>query len=382
MAKIPTPNPEDLTWREIHRLELITPAMGGTTTFDGNDDPTAGHMNAQAIQFLDRTEMLRHRNPASERNAILSARLDGSGNVDFIDYGGAVDEVDVFADANDPLILTFASGFGKIGAVDYIACVEDSTTLDVSALADGVYPIMATFDRSDGSVLVHIAAYAYASGFLVSVTAPSIVGPLNAPGRYWWNPRTYKAYRTEGSPGSVAWVQTWAVNLGVVEVTGGTVDSFTAHDLGTTQDPKVEVPAGAVTAYAGNGTPAGWFVCDGSAISRTGFPKLFTAIGTTWGVGDGSTTFNIPDLRGEFIRGFDAGRGIDTGRAYASLQADSFEDHTHTVPVLNSGTAAAGDYIASAATTNDTVTSSVASTGAGTETRPRNVAMYYVIKSN
>jgi len=58
------------------------------------------------------------------------------------------------------------------------------------------------------------------------------------------------------------------------------------------------VPVGAILDYAGGGAPAGWYLCDGSPLSRAAFPVLFQAIGVTWGAGDGSTTFNIPDLRG------------------------------------------------------------------------------------
>lgn len=81
---------------------------------------------------------------------------------------------------------------------------------------------------------------------------------------------------------------------------------------------------GLITAYAGETTlPHDWLVCDGSAISRTTYPDLFVVIGTTYGVGDGSTTFNIPDLRGTFIRGWDNGRGVDAGRVFGSEQDDT-----------------------------------------------------------
>jgi microcystin-dependent protein len=62
-------------------------------------------------------------------------------------------------------------------------------------------------------------------------------------------------------------------------------------------------PSGIIQAYGGTSVPTGWVDCDGSAISRTVYDALFSAIGTTWGVGDGSTTFNVPDLRGAFLRG-------------------------------------------------------------------------------
>jgi microcystin-dependent protein len=66
--------------------------------------------------------------------------------------------------------------------------------------------------------------------------------------------------------------------------------------------------------------PAGWLKANGVAISRTTYAALFGALGTLYGAGDGSTTFNLPDLRGEFIRGFDDGRGVDPARSLGTKQ--------------------------------------------------------------
>lgn len=63
------------------------------------------------------------------------------------------------------------------------------------------------------------------------------------------------------------------------------------------------IPAGIIQMFAGNTIPAGWLLCDGSAVSRTDYAKLFSAIGTTWGAGDGSTTFNLPNTIGRFAEG-------------------------------------------------------------------------------
>ena len=82
----------------------------------------------------------------------------------------------------------------------------------------------------------------------------------------------------------------------------------------------ISSPAGSVMSFASSTPPSGWVECDGSALSRTTYVALFTAIGTTYGTGDGSTTFNLPDLRGEFLRGWDNGRGVDSGRALGSWQ--------------------------------------------------------------
>ena len=87
--------------------------------------------------------------------------------------------------------------------------------------------------------------------------------------------------------------------------------------------------AGEVCYFAMSTAPDGFLKANGAAISRTAFSALFDAIGTTFGVGDGSTTFNLPDLRGEFIRGLDDGRGVDSGRSFGSGQLDAFQSHIH-----------------------------------------------------
>lgn len=77
-------------------------------------------------------------------------------------------------------------------------------------------------------------------------------------------------------------------------------------------DSQTLLPPGVIMAYVATGPPAGWIVCDGSAVSRSTFANLFAVIGTTYGPGDGSTTFNVPDLRGRFMAGYDPGNS--TGR--------------------------------------------------------------------
>jgi phage-related tail fiber protein len=77
----------------------------------------------------------------------------------------------------------------------------------------------------------------------------------------------------------------------------------------------IPIPSGSLQAFAGSTAPAGWLLCDGSAVSRTIYGALFSAISTAWGYGDNSTTFNLPDLRGRFLRGRDAGIARDPDRA-------------------------------------------------------------------
>ena len=89
---------------------------------------------------------------------------------------------------------------------------------------------------------------------------------------------------------------------------------------------RLALPSGAVLYFAGQTVPAGWLKANGAAVSRTLYTALFAAIGTTYGAGDGSTTFNLPDLRGEFVRGWDDGRGADAGRALGSAQSDAIRN--------------------------------------------------------
>lgn len=94
------------------------------------------------------------------------------------------------------------------------------------------------------------------------------------------------------------------------------------------------VPSGSVLAYAGSSAPTGWLICDGSAVSRTTYSDLFTAISTTWGVGDGSTTFNLPDLRAATLRGVGTST-IFTDNTKTVTLAETIDDaaqgHFHNV---------------------------------------------------
>ncbi|MGG2018902.1 phage tail protein [Pseudomonas sp. S8] len=96
---------------------------------------------------------------------------------------------------------------------------------------------------------------------------------------------------------------------------------------------------GMVATFAMNSPPAGWLACNGAAISRTAFAGLFARIATHYGAGDGTTTFNLPDMRGLFPRGWDDGRGVDANRAFGSFQDMMIHSHAHTASA-----AAVGDH--------------------------------------
>ena len=95
------------------------------------------------------------------------------------------------------------------------------------------------------------------------------------------------------------------------------VDNFVAYSTG--------LPIGFIIPYAGSVIPGGFLLCNGQAVSRTTYAQLFTAIGTTYGVGDGATTFNLPNLVDRFIR------GKSSTRALGSIQQSSLASHNHSI---------------------------------------------------
>jgi len=146
-------------------------------------------------------------------------------------------------------------------------------------------------------------------------------------------------------------------------------------------------PAGAVIYHAANTPPTGFIKANGASLSTTTYADLFAAIGYTFGGSSGS--FNVPDLRGEFMRGWDDSRGVDSGRSFGSSQADEFGSHQHMQNAKTengisdepwgaqySGSSTYGRYAYGGNPGNFAL---VSATG-GTETRPRNIALLACIK--
>jgi microcystin-dependent protein len=164
------------------------------------------------------------------------------------------------------------------------------------------------------------------------------------------------------------------------------------------------VPAGTVIAYASSTVPSGFLECNGSNISRSTYAQLYSAIGNAWGSGDGSSTFGLPDLRGEFIRGWDRTRGVDASRGFATTQSSQNQQHNHAITdpshshnmrglalsggsgsvsiTLGSGQSYQIGYsnsISSRTSGNSSTGISINNQG-GSESRPRNVSLMYIIK--
>jgi microcystin-dependent protein len=154
------------------------------------------------------------------------------------------------------------------------------------------------------------------------------------------------------------------------------------------------LPAGVVFPYAGNTAPSSYLLCDGSAVSRTTYAALFAAIGTNYGSGDGSTTFNLPDTRNVFLRGANASTRTISTISYPAVTigattTDKMQGHYHSNWTNNFF--AGGTFNATGVSNpnntggttgvRDPITDGTNGTPrTGTETAPVNLGINYIIK--
>ena len=152
---------------------------------------------------------------------------------------------------------------------------------------------------------------------------------------------------------------------------------------------KKSYPAGSISMYAGSTAPTGYLLCDGSAVSRTTYADLFTAIGTTYGTGDGSTTFNVPNVKGKVPVGRDSGdTSFDTlgetgGAKTHTLQVTEIPAHHHQgnkVTVCTAHTGATTGNVANDASGTDWNTSDTGGGQAHNNLQPY-IVFNYIIKT-
>lgn len=211
---------------------------------------------------------------------------------------------------------------------------------------------------------------------------------------------TYKNYIDETTVAGAADADT--ATKGVLEsgttaeINAGTATGSTGAELAVTPDKLVASNygillaslAGAVIPYAGSSAPTGFLLCDGSTVSRTTYADLFAVTSTTYGVGDGSTTFNLPDLQGSIPVGRDAGQtefdtlGETGGAKTHTLTEAEMPAHTHgTAARFNGGTGSFENIAGSGSATNASLdTDSTGGGGAHNNLQPY-ITLNYIIKT-
>lgn len=142
-------------------------------------------------------------------------------------------------------------------------------------------------------------------------------------------------------------------------------------------------PVGTTILVNTDSAPTGYVIENGLAVPRTGqYAALFSVIGTRFGAGNGSTTFNLPESRAEYLRFADSGRGIDSGRTVGSFQGESVPSHTHPVSgdTFNALRAGAGGISGPSSPALTSATAGAVTPVAGTPNNVRNVAKLACIK--
>ncbi|WP_051228834.1 tail fiber protein [Paludibacterium yongneupense] len=184
----------------------------------------------------------------------------------------------------------------------------------------------------------------------ISTLSAGATDPGAGPGAYAFWADTGNALLKQRSADNTAWVALCPLGQALAVASGNASQQFSVADA-TENNQAVSleqlkaaiaaitgaVPVGSIISSACAAAPDGYLLCDGSAVSRTAYATLFAAIGSIYGSGDGSTSFNLPDARGVALRGLDGGRGLDSGRTLGSYQADAIASHTVPVSISDPG---------------------------------------------
>lgn len=185
----------------------------------------------------------------------------------------------------------------------------------------------------------------------------------------------------------------------------GTVSPFAGQVDPVTADPNnvwASTGCSSQNAKAGVLNPAvplnrvessGWMLCDGRYLSKDGYPELFSVLGYLYGKRSADNAFRLPDYRGLFLRGVDAGSGMDpnasdrvgpegtgTNSGVGSLQCAAMQDHTHTYKVILQATTSSQGTAAGQASTTDVTSSPDKPALVSSETRAKNIAVNFIIK--
>jgi microcystin-dependent protein len=377
----------------IYQLETSDPVIGGPE----------GISNQQAKQLADRTKYLKEHVdalengtgiqngsitaaklaagviPSTYRSCILKGHADANGANAIVTRVNAT----TIAINSSPIAaaLSFAWGWDSLGQRDFFAeySSDINLTLAGEGVANGISDVFVFMDRNtlNGVITPRMDT----GPFIISAVEPGVGNR-----KYWFDLVTM--VWKEWNSGLSAWsLRQYVLLARVTRNQSQELNVVYNYPFRESLDPETGIVPGTIVSMHRDHTspPNGWLHCNGANVSRTTYARLFAIIGTSYGAGDGSTTFKLPDLRGEFIRGLDAGRNVDAGRTLGASQADELKSHTHT-DTFNHRTSGQGEMIGNTTpltgipTSNVTQITVTSDATGGAETRPRNVAYPFFIK--
>lgn len=405
--------PESSTWEAgIYQLETSDPVVGGASgvsnvqakglgnrtkyLYDHVGAIEAGVANGNLYPdgSIRRVKLANGALTAFTRACILHGPVDGTSGRPSHTSGTAGTTTVNINGAPTPITLAFADGFDDQGAVDYIGRITADTTVSIAGVSGSgtdVY-LFAVRNISTGAI-----TYLATSDALIY--APK--APSGSSYKYWFD-TVEQRWNEYSSLGGGSWVPRQYVMLARITRSATNILKVLAVDYRENLSGDSSVPVGSVQAMHRDhaNPPIGWLHCNGASVSKTAYARLYEQIGGTYG--ETTDNFTLPDLRGEFLRGLDASRGIDSGRALGSSQAAEVGDHKHELPLAieNNGNIHLIDSLPYG--TGGTFTSTDQNSGGGTsstvasyalsnnpyeatdvgsgDNRPRNVAFPFFIK--
>ena len=318
--------------------------------------------------------------------------------------------------AQTSVIMTKASGSAALFAMDFVMTNVPAGTVTVGNVgftysqatetAMGVLGIATTAEAQAGIINTKIITPLRLAEVTATETRKGVIALANTTEAQALAPDATKALTVarlldRTATTSRAGVVTLATNA---QTQTGTDATRAVTPASLASAASLFVPPGAVLPFAMAVTPSGWLAANGAAVSRTTYPALFAAIGTLYGVGDGSTTFNLPDLRGYFVRGSATNADGTAAGTFGAKQADDFKSHSHTGSTSSNGghnhtynntisnytirQGTGGDWPNVRATLDSNGQTSTVGNHShtitaegGTENRPRNIALLYCIKT-
>ena len=299
-------------------LQRVSPqdfSPNGTNIYQGfkNDDEDIKNL----YKLMNSTGVLSL--AGSKRQCVLYGSVDSSGNPNFLTASGLNISID---GSTKPVILSFANGFDTtLGTKDILMSITSDISNAWTIPASGTYYLYIDRDINTG-----LLSYGYTTtpDDYLKVAPASPVLDQN-----YFNTVEMKMYRYNGS----AWEQKLRIFVGKV-VTTTSAATVTPYNL-LSKASNSGVPTGSIEMWAGINTdiPDGWLECNGAAISRTVYSELFAIVGTKWGVGDGSTTFNLPSFLQRMPLGADYTPNSNNTSGYNLVAGQTGGEWTHTLSI-------------------------------------------------
>ncbi len=313
----------------------------------------------------------------------------------YTDGAFVVDTATQFHGQKSAKFTSVGTGGGYLTSSSTFA-VRASKAYDVlfgikSSVADVRNVVQVLWYKADGTASATASSTAYDESAANPTSWTAKVARVTVPSdAYFAKIRLIGCHNSDATSG-VAWFDDVAFvdSVGISdtqEITGQ--KSFSLAPTGQI------LPSGVIMQYAGSSAPSGWLFCDGSAISRTTYANLFAVVSTTYGTGDGSTTFNLPNFKGRMPVGVGQGntaeggglgtnrvRGATGGEETHTITSAEMPSHTHTFTTVDAAGATVDNAVRGGGANPTTATTSATGTGNAHENMSPFLVVNFIIKT-